>query len=165
MTTRERICDELRKRNYPQTAAMLKRKIGKSTVQLLCRCLALERNIIERKVRDEFWYAWRTSQFKDWRIEYSSGARRGQRWKVLCYQRSERGALMLAAHAEKRDRACMYRVLYRSERVCGEFNNDEQKERQSWQDGKRILRQVRTMLRDPSSSRIAASTPDQTSPR
>lgn len=165
MTTRERICDELRKRSYPQSTAMLKEKIGKTTVQLLCRCLALERNIIERRVRGEFWYAWRLSQFKDWRIEYSTGARRGQKWKVLCYQPSERGALMLVAHAAKHDRERVYRVLYRSERVCGEFNNDEQKERESWQEGKRILRQVRTMLRDPSNSPIAASTPDQISPR
>ena len=165
MTTRELICKELRKRSYPQTAEMLRAKIGKTTVQFLCRCLALERNVIERKIRGQLWYGMRPDQFKPYRVEYDTGARRGHQWRVLAFQGSKRGATMLAAHWAKQDKDTVYRVVYRNEFIEVVFNNESHKEQESWHDAKRTLRELRQVLRDPSHWPSRAATPAPSSPR
>jgi hypothetical protein len=160
VTTREAIHAELRKRAYPQTVEMLRDKIGKTTVQLLCRCLALEGAIIERRYHGQFWYAARTSQFtrRPYRIEWM--VRPGQ-WRVLVFRERELGGKQDGANFAHQNPGVPCRLVCGQHVIC-EWNTPEI---ESWQSAKKTLSQVRTVLRDRSNSLIAVFERALSSPR
>lgn len=147
MTTREAICRELRRRRYPQTADMLREKIGKTTVPLICRILGFDDQIVERKYYGRFWYAAYESQFtgRPYRIESKVRCGRGYQWKVERFLRRELAAKQEGAWFASLNPDVSYRLVC-GDHVLKEWNTPEL---QSWQKAKVVVSALRTHLRAP----------------
>lgn len=158
---REPIARELRKRSYPQTAADLQERLGLgASTGFVCRLMALEGLILERRYHGAFWYAARTTQWRDYQIEARNGTGRGRGWRTMRFCDTEVGARMLIAHWMK-DAPIPYRLIHGG-RVIGEWNTQATEEIDTWRESKRVLRKVLKHLH-ASNLPTAGSTPPPTS--
>jgi hypothetical protein len=156
MSTREEIIAELRRKS-PQTPAMIQERVGKYTVQLLCRVLAMDGVIEERRFGSggTHWYAYRASAFCDRTFLLAEG--RGSNWRVFRLLKTEAGARQESAWWA-RTKSAKVRLIH-DNRILAEWDHRQLNERDSWRKAKGTLQQLRSHLR------TKASTPAHSSPR
>lgn len=163
--TRERIDQTLRRVSYPMTASMLAERLGKSlsTVTITCAVLALEGRIVRERICGAAWYGKKARVFRGrtyW-LQRQRTANPGERgWVVFRVLRTERGARTEGRHWSRVFK-CPVRLLHEGE-VLQAWNV---KEESKWLNGKRVLAEVRRVLRDQSNSQIAVFKQGLTLPR
>lgn len=156
-TTRAEIIAELRRKS-PQTPAMIQARVtAKGTVQLLCRVLGMDGEIVERQFGSggTYWYAYRASAFCDRDFLLAEG--RGSNWRVFRLLKTEAGARQEGAFWA-RNKSAKVRLIH-NDNILAEWDHRQLEGKEAWRKAKKTLHQLRSHLRTRASTPEVSSRP------